>query len=72
MRNPQHIGTTMVALAPALALEPRLVWMVPLVAAVWLVVGLEPVEDRRLLEAFGDDFRKYRAAVRPWFPRLGR
>jgi protein-S-isoprenylcysteine O-methyltransferase Ste14 len=71
VRNPQHVGTTMVALAPALALEPRLVWMVPLVAAVWLVVGLEPLEDRRLLEVFGDDFRRYRAAVRPWLPRLG-
>jgi len=30
--------------------------VIPLLAAVWLVVGLEPLEDRRLLEAFGDDF----------------
>jgi protein-S-isoprenylcysteine O-methyltransferase Ste14 len=70
VRNPQHVGTTLVALAPAVALRSRLVWMIPLVAAVWLVVGLEPLEDRRLLEAFGDDFRKYRAAVRAWLPRL--
>jgi protein-S-isoprenylcysteine O-methyltransferase Ste14 len=72
VRNPQHVGTALVALAPAVALEPRLVWMIPLVAAVWLVVGLEPLEDRRLLEAFGDDFRKYRAAVRAWLPRRHR
>lgn len=72
VRNPQNIGTTLVALAPALALAPRMMWMLPLVAAVWLVVGLEPLEDRRLLEAFGDDFRAYRGRVRAWLPRLGR
>ena len=72
VRNPQHIGTTLVALAPALALAPRLVWVIPLLAAVWLVVGLEPLEDRRLLEAFGDDFRQYRARVRPWLPKRER
>jgi len=70
VRNPQHIGTVLVALAPAVALAPRLMWMIPLVAAVWLVVGLEPLEDRRLLDAFGDDFRDYRSAVRPWLPRM--
>lgn len=70
VRNPQHLGTVLVALAPPVALAPRLVWMIPLVAAVWLVVGLEPLEDRRLLDAFGDDFRVYRSAVRPWLPRM--
>lgn len=72
VRNPVHVGTTLLALAPALALGPRVMWMLPLVAAVWLVVGLEPLEDRRLLEAFGDDFRRYRAATRAWIPRRPR
>jgi protein-S-isoprenylcysteine O-methyltransferase Ste14 len=72
VRNPVHIGTTLLALAPAVALGPRVMWMLPLVAAVWLVVGLEPLEDRRLLEAFGDDFRRYRAATRAWIPRRPR
>jgi protein-S-isoprenylcysteine O-methyltransferase Ste14 len=72
VRNPQNIGTTLMALAPALALAPAIMWMLPLVAAVWMVVGLEPLEDRRLLEVFGDDFRAYRARVRAWLPRLGR
>ena len=72
VRNPVHIGTTLLALAPALALGPRVMWMLPLVAAVWLVVGLEPLEDRRLLEAFGDDFRRYRAATWAWIPRRRR
>ncbi len=72
VRNPVHVGTTLLALAPALALGPRVMWMLPLVAAVWLVVGLEPLEDRRLLEAFGDDFRRYRASVWAWIPRRPR
>ena len=69
VRNPQHIGTTLVALGPALALAPRGVWLIPVVAMVWMVVGLEPLEDRRLLEAFGDDFVRYRSAVPKWLPR---
>ena len=72
IRNPVHVGTTLLALAPAVALGPRVMWMLPLVAAVWLVVGLEPLEDRRLLEAFGDDFRRYRASVWAWIPRRPR
>ena len=69
VRNPQHVGTTLVALAPAVALAPRVMGILPLVAVVWLVVGLEPLEDRRLLEEFGDDFRDYRRAVWRWLPR---
>ena len=72
VRNPVHVGTTLVAMAPAVALGPRVMWMLPLVAAVWLVVGLEPLEDRRLLEAFGDEFRQYRATVWAWIPRWRR
>jgi len=70
VRNPQHVGIVLVALGPALALQPRVMWMIPLVAMVWMVVGLEPLEDRRLLEAFGDGFRDYRAAVSRWIPRM--
>jgi protein-S-isoprenylcysteine O-methyltransferase Ste14 len=69
VRNPQHVGTALVALAPAVALAPRVMWAVPVLAVVWMVVGLEPLEDRRLLEVFGDAFVEYRAAVPRWFPR---
>jgi len=70
VRNPQHIGTTLVALGPAVALASKVLWIIPVVAVVWLVVGLEPYEDRRLLEVFGDTFREYRAAVPRWVPRM--
>jgi protein-S-isoprenylcysteine O-methyltransferase Ste14 len=70
VRNPQHIGTALVTLAPAVALDRRAMWVIPVVATVWLVVGLEPLEERRLLEVFGDEFREYRSAVPKWFPRM--
>ena len=71
VRNPQHIGTVLMALAPAIALDHAWLWSVPAVAAAWLVAGLEPLEDRRLLEEFGDDFREYRTAVSRWLPKMG-
>jgi len=71
VRNPQHIGTVLLALAPAIALDQAWLGAVPAAAVVWLVAGLEPLEDRRLLEEFGDDFREYRAVVSRWLPKMG-
>jgi protein-S-isoprenylcysteine O-methyltransferase Ste14 len=68
VRNPQEIGTMFVALAPPIALAPTITWVIPLIAAVYLGVALGPYEERRLLEAFGDDYEDYRRRVRRWVP----
>lgn len=70
IRNPQHVGTVVLALAPAAALDVAWLWAIPAAVAAWLVAGLEPLEDRRLLEEFEDDFRAYRAAVPRWVPKV--
>jgi protein-S-isoprenylcysteine O-methyltransferase Ste14 len=72
VRHPQHVGTLALAAAPAVALSPKLLWVTAVLAVAWLVAGLEPLEERRLLEVFGDEFREYRRTVGRWFPRLTR
>jgi protein-S-isoprenylcysteine O-methyltransferase Ste14 len=69
LRNPMDAGTVLVAAAPALALGLRQTWLVPVAAIVYLAVGFEPLEERRLLEAFGDEYSDYRRSVPRWFPR---
>jgi protein-S-isoprenylcysteine O-methyltransferase Ste14 len=69
LRNPMDAGTVLVASAPALALGLRQTWIVPVAAIVYFVAGYEPLEERRLLESFGDEYREFRRAVPRWFPR---
>jgi protein-S-isoprenylcysteine O-methyltransferase Ste14 len=69
LRNPMDAGTVLVAAAPALALGLRQTWIVPVAAIVYLAVGFEPLEERRLLESFGDEYADYRRSVPRWFPR---
>jgi protein-S-isoprenylcysteine O-methyltransferase Ste14 len=72
LRHPQHVGIGLVSLAPALAIDLAAMWVTPVAAAVWLIAGLEPLEDRRLMEQFGAEFVAYRKAVPRWIPRLTR
>jgi protein-S-isoprenylcysteine O-methyltransferase Ste14 len=69
LRNPVDAGTVLVAAAPALALGLRQTWIVPVAAILYLAVGFEPLEERRLLESFGDEYADYRSSVPRWFPR---
>ncbi len=68
IRNPIDVGTLLVALAPWVALAVDLMWVVPAGGVVYFVGGVGPYEDRRLLEAFGDEFREYRSSVSKWLP----
>jgi protein-S-isoprenylcysteine O-methyltransferase Ste14 len=68
LRNPMDAGTVLVAAGPALALGLRQTWIVPVAAIVYFVAGYEPLEERRLLESFGEDYRRYRRNVPRWFP----
>ena len=69
LRNPQELGTVLVSIAPAIALAPIIAWLVPLVAIVYEAVALGPYEERRLEEAFTEDYDEYRASVGRWIPR---
>jgi protein-S-isoprenylcysteine O-methyltransferase Ste14 len=72
VRHPQHVGIGLVSLAPAVAIDLSAMWIAPVAAAVWLVAGLEPLEDRRLMEEYGAEFLAYRKAVPRWVPTATR
>lgn len=68
LRNPIDVGIVVVSIGAAVALDLPRVWILPVAALVNGVVGAGFYEDRRLLEAFGDEFREYRQRVRKWIP----
>ena len=69
LRHPMDAGVVVLAAVGPLALELRQAWVVTVAAIVYLVAGYEPLEERRLLEEFGDDYRDYRSRVPRWLPR---
>ena len=69
VRNPMDLGHTLVALAPAIAVEVVAVWIVPLAAFLYYAVGRGPLENYYLREKFEERFDDYRAAVPSWTPR---
>jgi protein-S-isoprenylcysteine O-methyltransferase Ste14 len=71
VRNPADIGSTVIAAASWMALATDLMWVVPAAAIVHYTVGIGLYEDRRLVEAFGDEFKDYRRRVPKWVPRRG-
>lgn len=68
LRNPQDVGATLISLGPPVAVDVPVLWIVPLIGLVYLAIGVEPLEDRHLLEAFGEEFRAYRSRVARWIP----
>jgi len=68
VRNPVDIGATAIACTSWIALETELLWVVPAAALLHYTVGIGLYEDRRLLEAFGDEFTAYRRRVHKWIP----
>jgi protein-S-isoprenylcysteine O-methyltransferase Ste14 len=71
IRNPQDFGTLLATFAPALAVDLRVMWVLPVIALVYYAIGIELLEDYFLLRAFGDEFEDYRRSVRKWIPRSG-
>jgi protein-S-isoprenylcysteine O-methyltransferase Ste14 len=69
VRNPIEMGTAAVAISSVVALDLELGWVIPAAALVWAIGGVGPYEDRLLFEEFGEEFSKYRKAVRKWIPR---
>ena len=65
-RNPMYLAMALLYLGAALATDSTLTraLLPPLFASVQ--VGVVSREERYLERKFGDDYRRYRAAVRRW------
>jgi protein-S-isoprenylcysteine O-methyltransferase Ste14 len=72
VRNPQDVGTLLMTIGPAMAIDLRAMWALPVVAVVYYAIGIELLEDYFMLRAFDDDFEDYRRRVRKWIPRAPR
>ena len=70
VRNPMITGALLILLAEALLFQswPLSVWMV--VFFVGNTVYFRFIEEKGLEKRFGDDYRKYKAGVPRWIPRL--
>ncbi|HVV72464.1 MAG TPA: isoprenylcysteine carboxylmethyltransferase family protein [Verrucomicrobiae bacterium] len=65
-RNPMYVGLALAYLGEAGLLKQ--IWPLPLLLLIvaylnWVVI---PVEEGRLLEAFGPEYQQYQARVRRW------
>jgi protein-S-isoprenylcysteine O-methyltransferase Ste14 len=69
VRNPMYTGILMLGLSLGLALGT---WLVPSAAAVMFLILARRtrIEERYLIERFGDAYRDYMQRVGSFFPRL--
>ena len=70
VRNPMITGALLILLAEALLFQswPLSVWMA--VFFIGNTVYFRFIEEKGLEKRFGDDYRKYKARVPRWIPRL--
>lgn len=70
VRNPMAVAGIVQGAAVGLMLSSWLVVVYAVCGSLVWNYAIRPLEERDLEERFGDDFRRYRAAVRCWCPRL--
>jgi protein-S-isoprenylcysteine O-methyltransferase Ste14 len=68
VRNPMDLGSTLMAVGPAIAVDVMAVWLVPVSAFLYFAIGRGPLENIHLAEEFGDEFLAYKASVPSWTP----
>ena len=68
VRHPQHTGMIAAAFGLAVAFQTLFGLLLAVVALLWSLVQTR-LEDRRLIVLFGDDARRYIAAVPRYVPR---
>ena len=70
VRNPMITGALLILLTEALMLQswPLAVWMV--VFFIVSTIYFRFIEEKGLEKRFGDDYRKYKARVPRWIPKL--
>ncbi|MET0303678.1 MAG: isoprenylcysteine carboxylmethyltransferase family protein [Microbacteriaceae bacterium] len=72
VRNPMAVAGIVQGIGVGLVLSSWLVVAYAVVGSVLWNYAVRPLEERDLEERFGDEFRRYRDAVRCWLPRLPR
>jgi protein-S-isoprenylcysteine O-methyltransferase Ste14 len=70
VRNPMAITGLMQGFGVALILGSAAVALYVAVGGVFWNQVLRPLEERRLTDRFGDDYRAYQREVRCWWPQL--
>ncbi len=68
VRHPQHAGLLAAAFGSAIAFQTWLGLLVAVVILMWSLIQTR-LEDRRLIVLFGDEARRYIAAVPRYVPR---
>jgi protein-S-isoprenylcysteine O-methyltransferase Ste14 len=65
-RNPMYLAIMLALSGEAFCLGTLSPWLAPAVMAPLLHCYYIPAEEAMLLEAFGDEYRRYQAKVRRW------
>lgn len=69
VRNPQGIALILLTCGEALAADSVVLWLLPLLALLFLVGLAEPFEDWELRRRFGRAYEIYQVQVPRWFPK---
>ena len=69
VRNPQGIALMLLTCGEALVLDAPLLWLLPLLAGLFLIGVAEPFEDWEMQRRFGRRYARYCSRVRRWLPR---
>jgi protein-S-isoprenylcysteine O-methyltransferase Ste14 len=70
VRNPMAVSGFVQGAAVGLALSSWVVVVYAVLGSLLWNYAVRPLEEADLEDRFGDDFRRYRSAVRCWIPRL--
>lgn len=70
VRNPMAVSGFVQGAAVGLALSSWIVVVYAVLGSLLWNYAVRPLEEANLDERFGEDFRRYREAVRCWIPRL--
>lgn len=71
VRHPLYVGSFLLAISCALFLESMTILGGSVLAAFAYAFWSIPMEERKLLRQFGDDYRRYSLSTPRFFPKLG-
>jgi protein-S-isoprenylcysteine O-methyltransferase Ste14 len=66
-RNPMYLGMTLLLAGTAVLLGSLGPWLIVPLFVYVINHNIIPIEEAMLVEAFGEEYRQYRARVRRWF-----